>query len=380
MATITGTNGADTLFGTINDDTILAKRGGDTVFGNEGNDTIFGAQGGDFLFGGIGNDRIFGGLGNDQIYGDEGNDFLHGNRGNDTIFGGSGDDVLTGGLGNDRLFGDESLKNFNVTVAADLWDSVALPSPGGAAKFRVFVDGVQIGPDLLATANARKKESQVFAFDPNLITAASTVTVEYLNDTAGVFPGDTPPAKLKEADRNLHVIKLNINGTEYAPTSAFYDIAQNINDLGAPDRVGQQNLYWNGKLIFNVAAGDFFSAGNDRLQGGAGDDFLSGGRDTGSVTLKSVGMSGKKKIVVTGGDHLTGGAGKDTFSYAINDGVDIINDFDKGADKLNLVGIAMGAYSLIDAVNGTLVDLGGGKGIYVKDVTAADLAADIVLV
>ncbi len=74
MATINGSNGADTIFGTLNDDRINAGNGKDTVFAGSGNDVIDGGNGADVLFGEGGDDTIIGGNGGDRLSGGAGSD------------------------------------------------------------------------------------------------------------------------------------------------------------------------------------------------------------------------------------------------------------------------------------------------------------------
>lgn len=90
VATITGTDGADTLTGTGRADVIVALGGNDVVAGNGGDDVI--CAGG-------GNDRVNGGNGNDVIVGQAGNDRLFGAGGHDQLFAGGGADRLSGGPG-----------------------------------------------------------------------------------------------------------------------------------------------------------------------------------------------------------------------------------------------------------------------------------------
>ncbi len=59
----------------------------------------------------------------------------------------------------------------------------------------------------------------------------------------------------------------------------------------------------------------FGGRGTDQLFGDAGDDFLSGDRDN---------------------DTLTGGVGRDTFALSTGGGLDIITDFEKGIDLIQL--------------------------------------------
>ena len=129
MATITGTNGADTLNGTAGNDTIDAKRGDDLVDGIGGDDYIEGGDGNDTLFGDVGNDTLRGeknddsldgGIGDDSLDGGSGDDVLIGGDGNDELLGVSGDDSLDGGSGDDTLKGGSGDDNIDGGTGADI--------------------------------------------------------------------------------------------------------------------------------------------------------------------------------------------------------------------------------------------------------------------
>ena len=111
MATITGTNGADTLSGDQNNipenDTIDAKRGDDFVNGKAGDDYIEGGDGNDTLFGDAGNDTLRGEKNDDSLDGGVGDDSLDGGSGNDTLIGGDGHDELLGVSGMDSIDGGD---------------------------------------------------------------------------------------------------------------------------------------------------------------------------------------------------------------------------------------------------------------------------------
>jgi Ca2+-binding RTX toxin-like protein len=65
--------------------------------------------------------------------------------------------------------------------------------------------------------------------------------------------------------------------------------------------------------------------GNDKLYGGAGRDTLFGG--SGDDVL----MGG------TGNDILNGGEGNDTYKFSLNDGRDVVHNYDDGLDDLDVL-------------------------------------------
>lgn len=112
MATLFGTNKADSINGTDSADTIYGYKGDDNLGGGLGDDTIYGGAGNDVLTGGKGKDSLYGGEGNDFLIGDglfdnsgNNNDFLDGGKGDDILIGGYGNNTLVGGQGNDYLKG-----------------------------------------------------------------------------------------------------------------------------------------------------------------------------------------------------------------------------------------------------------------------------------
>ncbi|SOZ64904.1 Metalloprotease, Hemolysin-type calcium-binding region [Cupriavidus taiwanensis] len=116
MATVTGTNGSDSLIGTATSDTILSGNGNDYVSAGDGSDYVDAGNGDDIVEGGDGNDTLLGANGKDRVFGGRGNDSLSGGNGTDAVYGGSGDDVIgsadgastlyTGDNGGDTLYGD----------------------------------------------------------------------------------------------------------------------------------------------------------------------------------------------------------------------------------------------------------------------------------
>jgi VCBS repeat-containing protein len=92
MATMTGSNGSDSLTGTVDNDTINSGNGDDSVDGGSGNDSLNGGAGGDTLDGGSGSDQLNGGSGSDTLIYNVSENLAAGTK--DVYMGGSGVDTL----------------------------------------------------------------------------------------------------------------------------------------------------------------------------------------------------------------------------------------------------------------------------------------------
>ena len=106
-------DGNDIMRGGDGDDRLYAGEGNDHVEGRDGADLAWGREGNDLVKGGGGGDWIRGGRHADHIQGRDGADDISGEGGNDLIKGGDGDDSIRGRSGNDNLQGrdgDDYLK------------------------------------------------------------------------------------------------------------------------------------------------------------------------------------------------------------------------------------------------------------------------------
>jgi Ca2+-binding RTX toxin-like protein len=116
-------------------------------------------------------------------------------------------------------------------------------------------------------------------------------------------------------------------------------------------------------------------SGNDRLVGNGGNDTLRGGN--GNDTL--LGGTGSDRLNGDkGNDVITGGEGNDLFIVTIRGGSDVIRDFKRGEDKLDLTaGLTFGQLSLSQKGADTLVSASGKvlatlKGVAVSTLSATD--------
>ena len=89
-----------------------------TYTGTSGDDTISGGNGADTIYGGDGNDILSGGNGIDALFGEDGNDQLTGDNGADDLTGGAGDDLIDGSNGFDTAYYSGPIDEYSFFSAA----------------------------------------------------------------------------------------------------------------------------------------------------------------------------------------------------------------------------------------------------------------------
>lgn len=284
--TLNGAAGNDTLDAGEGDDLLLGNSGNDRLDGGDGDDTSSGGDGNDLLLGGWGLDRLDGGLGSDILNGAEEDDVLLGNEGLDRLDGGDGSDTLNGGDGNDVLLGNSGYDRLD----------------GGVGD-----DAVNGGDD-----------DDVLLGNLGLDRLDGGAGDDTLNGGAGndLLLGNLGFDRLDGGAGND-----GLNG------GADDDLL--LGNLGL-DRLdgGLGNDTLNGGANNDMLLGQ---AGNDFLLGAAGSDVLRGG-DGADILVGNQGT-----------DMLVGGTGIDRFRFntptAFNRsviGIDVVQDFVKGQDKIDL--------------------------------------------
>ncbi|NEQ26777.1 MAG: hypothetical protein F6K28_48670, partial [Microcoleus sp. SIO2G3] len=110
--------------------------------------------------------------------------------------------------------------------------------------------------------------------------------------------------------------------------------------------------------------------GNDALCGGTGNDKLNGGIGN-DISFGGLGR-----------DTHTGGTGKDTFVLALNNGVDVIKDFQNGRDQLGLsFELNPEILDIVQRGKNTVIGVGGERLAILSNVKANQInAADFVTV
>jgi Ca2+-binding RTX toxin-like protein len=400
-------DGNDTLYGGRGDDTILGGRGNDILDGGAGDDTLSGQDGIDIFKGGAGvdtvdysrespfqllvnlatnvasggtgsgdtfysienligsDDRIdrfigtsaanhfwgqgggdyfSGGGGNDILDGGRDGDIIYGEGGNDTIIGGSEQDYLDGGSGIDTVVYSGS----SAGVTIDLANGTA---SGGDADGPVQIvgRGTIIRHDMLAGFENAVGSS----FDDRLIGNARA------NELSGGAGDDTLTGG-GGRDR--------LNGGAGSDTADYSDAASGVRlDLagrgsGGDRYVSIENLAGSGfddRLTGNVAANVLTGqGGEDRIEGGRGDDTLLGDYAYQGDAPPRPGM---------GSGYAT--LGPDATNNSIATAFDISNNFSLADDPdifdsttvlhttVNATGNGQGGYYSIDLAAGTVITI-----------------------
>ena len=280
--------------------------------------------------------------GADRLYGYATNDILAGAGGNDTLYGYGGDDVLQGGAGNDTLDGGVG----SDTYLFDLGDGQDTINNYDVSRDRtdVLVFGPNVDP---ATVVARRINSNL------VLTIAGTddrVTVSnyFSGDAAGGYQLDA--IRFAGAPGTVWDVA-TIKGLVLAATDGDDTLHGYASDDLIAGGAGNDTIYGNAgdDVLYGEAGNDVLhgGAGHDTLIGGVGDDRLNG--DAGDDVLHGG----------AGNDVLSGGTGSDTYLFNIGDGQDVINNYDAGIGRVDMLQL--------------------GEGISPANVTARRDANDLVL-
>ncbi|MGB3533041.1 MAG: calcium-binding protein [Microcoleaceae cyanobacterium] len=376
----------DTILGLSGNDTIFSSTlGGSAIEGNDGNDFLISRGANDTLFAGPGNDslralnagsRLVGDDGRDTLtadltatlYGAAGRDSILGLAGGNVLFGNQDQDTILGGLqGNDSIYGGKDgdlIGFFDATGQSNLGFDVNL-SGSGTNNGNNFVAG-NLGSDTIAgigngdSLYGGQDDDSVTGIGSNTYLAGDVGndTVSVVNPIATVvIPGQSAQSA------SVPVTQVTLTGGE------GNDVVR-----GGVGRFREGNNLLDGGTGNDTISGFAFE---DSLLGGGGDDLITTGAlnvtttEGISSTLSGVvgsstldGGDGNDTLIAAyESDFIVGGSGNDSMSgsFTILDGGD-------GNDTLDSTGF------IRQSTNAIEVTLSGGAGDdLITGVTATDV-------
>ncbi|MEM8569965.1 MAG: calcium-binding protein [Pseudomonadota bacterium] len=314
--TLAGDDSANQIHGLAGDDSLLGRGDADTLNGGVGDDTLDGGDGNDYLDGGAtlitpdesnsgtdvtvlgGDDSLLGGDGDDALDGRDGDDTLDGGADDDFVRGGSGADSLVGGFGNDTVGYDDQI----AAVYVWLGNQQATDGYGDQDTLEGFenVVGSGLGDTLYGSGDANLIEGG----DGNDTLAGASGGEDTLTGGAGndILYGSWYAVASPETDTAIY--SGNYAGftfsSSFVAASGFgaltvTDINAGDGDEGSDFMQGIEVLQFADQTVSSIIAnfdgttpligtsGPDLLFGFDEdetLEGGAGDDWNSGGLGT----------------------------------------------------------------------------------------------------
>ncbi|NQV24715.1 MAG: hypothetical protein HQ518_10130, partial [Rhodopirellula sp.] len=291
--------------------TAFTTLGNDTILGGTGNDTLTAGNGEDVIDGGSGNDSIRGGLGDDTINGGDGDDTIDGGSGDDTIAGQSGNDVVTAGAGLDTVIWNGIGNGSDTILASDGAETLTVQGDSGVNNYTVDSNSkllrVSEGAASITVATSTTTINVLGGSGADVITINSLLSV---NPLVLNIDGQADNDTITAFDSNIGQVRLFLNGGTGNDTITGSRDNDSINGDGGDDSIV------GGLGNDNIDGGD----GNDTLDGEAGNDTLRG--NTGNDS--ALGGDGDDVVFGSfGNDTLLGEAGNDTLSGGFGD--DVLN-------------------------------------------------------
>lgn len=233
--------------------------------------------------------------GSDMLSGGVGDDIILGYNGNDTIQGNSGDDSMYGGEGNDTYYVD-STNDYIVEESTDIdtvYSTVTYTLPRHVEELVLTgfsaIDGKGNYENNILIGNVLANTLDGYDGDDTMQGGAGDDT--YIVDS-----------------KSDEVIEGSDAGSDLVASYVSYSLSSNVENLSLR---GSSKINGTGNELANTITGN---SQRNTLSGGAGNDILTGN---------------------DGNDKLIGGAGSDSFQFLkLNSGVDTIDDFETGIDKI----------------------------------------------
>ena len=364
--------GADTMAGGAGDDLYYVDNAGDTVTEglNAGSDTVISSR--SFTLGANIENLTLTGTNNISATGNELENYLVGNDGNNRLDGKAGDDTMAGGLGNDTYVVDnvDDEVTENAGQGTDTVESSITYVLGANLENLALTGSANINATGNSANNILSGNSGNNTLDGG--TGADAMTGGSGNDTYIVDnAGDT-------------VVELLSQGTDLVRSSVSFTLGANVENLTLTNvslitglnHINPGNLNdinGTGNNLANILIGN---DGNNRLDGKAGADSMSGGLGNDTYVVDNI------------GDTVTENpsAGTDTvessITYTLGNNVENLNL--TGSANINGTGNAYANTLIGNSGNNTLdggsdadsMTGGAGNDIYIVDNTG-DTAVEL---
>ena len=280
---------------------------------------------------------LIGNGGANVLIGNDGADSLNGNAGNDTLRGGAGADTLDGGKGADDMAGGEGDDSYVVDSAGDVVEEL-------------FDEGT----DTI--------ESSVnFTLGDNLenLTLTGKASIAIGNELDNILTGTTRKNTLEGGAGDDTYVVLNSKdvvveaageGNDTVESEVNFELGANIENLTL---TGGRSIDGTGNELNNVLTGNnasnklFGGLGNDTLDGGAGGEDSLFGEEGDDILNGNAGAS-----------SLFGGAGDDTFVFEEVTAFSTIEDFEQGADIIDMTALGFTDFADFEA-EATILNIDG---------------------
>lgn len=355
-----------------------------TLFGHGGNDILNGGTGGDWLNGGAGDDIVYGGDETDPTsttYGDgidgaEGNDTLYGGAGRDVIVGGDGGDLIEGGDGNDILYHDGdglTATDGFMTLQDSFGFSFTIPVRGFTADDRRAEDGAAdtvnggAGDDFiyLGVGDSADGGAGSDTVEVNFRGRNSALTLDMSTGSAAAVTAVSGGAFVSVERFDVVGTLFNDVITGGAEGSILYGEAgeDHVDGGGGNDSV-TGSAFTNSSRINNVWASRFDDGQRDTLFGGEGNDGVSvglldvadGGAGTDSLLVTLDGMTQGVTLDLTAGDRFATIAAVTGGSYVNFETISALHTTEQD-DLIRSLGVA------------SIYTFGGDDTVFADDIT-----------
>lgn len=295
----------DRQFGGLDNQVEVLRFADGTEIDLTGGLPLTGTAGADFIHASEFDDTLTGGDGGDHLQGNGGNDLLQGGAGNDNLFGGVGDDTLDGSTGADVLRGGVDDDTY-LYVRGD--GDIRISETAGQ-------DTILLGSGISAADIVQRQALNDLVLD--LLDGTGSIRITRHFSTAG---------------EQVEVLRFADGGS--------ISLTNGITPVGL--------------VLTGLDTGT-------RLDGGGGDDTLTGG--AGAELIQ--GEQGDDQLTGGGGnDRLKGRAGDDLFIYRQGDGFDTIDEEGQGGFDVLLLDGGLTAADVRLAAAGTdlSIELVDGSG------------------